>query len=150
MTGSETLSAIGFFFTLTSLLGTLFYVQLSNWYREILELKSKFELNQYGDDNKKGRLECGFQIKRLYNFIPLLVSAVLTVFLLTIGALSVRLGCLTQPFPDILYYYLTASIVFLLIYLSLTAFFLSKGYSVGRMLSNGIDEALRRDRGEAP
>jgi hypothetical protein len=148
MTGSETLSAIGFFFTLTSLLGTLFYVQLSNWYREVLELKSKFELNQYGDDNKKARLECGFQIKRLYNYIPLLVSGVLTVFLLTIGGLSVRLGYLTYPFPYILYYYLAASIVFLVIYLSLTIFFLCKGYSVGRKLSAEVEAALRNDRGE--
>lgn len=150
MTGSETLSAIGFFFTLTSLLGTFFYVQLSNWYRELLELKSKFEMNRYGDDNKKTRLECGSQIDRLYNHVPLLVSAILTFFLLTIGVLSVRLGSITYPFPDILYYYLVAAIVFLIIYLALTGYFLRKGYGVGKYLKTEIERSIARDRGAQP
>jgi hypothetical protein len=150
MTGSETLSAIGFFFTLTSLLGTLFYVQLSNWYRELLELKSKFKMNQYGDDNKKARLECAFQIQRLYNHVPLLVSAVLTFFILAIGGLSLRLGLITRPFPDILLYYLAASIVFLVIYLALTGYFLVKGYAIGKSLTTEISEALDKDRGVTP
>jgi hypothetical protein len=49
LTSPDVTATIGFMLTLVGLIGTFFYVQLSNWLREILELNSKYELNRVGE-----------------------------------------------------------------------------------------------------
>jgi hypothetical protein len=141
---TEVQTAINFFLTLISIIGTFFYVQLSNWYRELLEVEEKFKLNKHGDEHedKRARLECRFQLNRLYNHVPALVSALVSVFLVVIGLLALSLGTQLQPGPQILPYYWIAGGVFYAIYLFLTAYFLIKGYRLGWQLKVEIDESL--------
>ena len=41
------LSVVGLMLTLSSLLGSFFYLQLSQWVRDILAVKSKSDLNKF-------------------------------------------------------------------------------------------------------
>ena len=144
MSTTEAQTAINFFLTLISIIGTFFYVQLSNWYREMLEVEEKFKLNKHGDEreDKRARLECRFQLNRLYNHVPALVSALVTLFLIVIGVLALSLAAQVQASPSILIYYWIAGGVFYVIYLFLTLYFLIKGYRLGWQLKVDIDKSL--------
>lgn len=132
ITSSELTSTIGFFLTLTSLLGTFFYVHLSNWFREKLELKSKYDENSVGDDErrKQARIECRFQLKRLLNHVPPLVSVVITVFILAMLYIAFEMVSSMPSRPAIFNYYVPAFLCFLGTYLALTTYFLVYGYTV--------------------
>jgi|SRR5882724_2217601 len=132
ITNSDITSAIGFMLTLIGLIGTFFYVHLSTWLREVLELKAKYKLNSVGDSEprKEGRLECKFQLRRFLNHIPLLVSIAITGFILLVCNLGSELLKSIQPEPPIASYYRTASTYFLFIYFGLTIYFLLHGYLV--------------------
>lgn len=135
ITSSELTSTIGFFLTLTSLLGTFFYVHLSNWFREILELKSKYDENSVGDERRKqARIECRFQLKRLLNHVPLLVSVVITVFILVMLYLVFEMVSSMPSRPAIINYYVPAFLCFLGTYIVLTTYFLVYGYTVALRL----------------
>jgi hypothetical protein len=129
---SDVTACIGFFLTLTGLIGTFFYVHLSNWLREILELKSKYDLNSVGDQEqrKEGRLECKFQLRRLFNHIPALISLVISLLIVALTCLSLKLIHEISPEPVVASYYKTAGLYFLIAYFSLTIYMLIHGYLV--------------------
>ena len=133
---SELTAAIGFFLTLTGLLSTFFYVHLSNWFREILELQSKYDENKKGDDDRRryARVECRFQLKRLLNHVPILVSGVITVFILVMTYLALTMIASVSPRPLIFDYYQIAFLIFLIAYFALTLYFLIHGYWIAFQL----------------
>ena len=143
LTPSDVTAAIGFMLTLVGLIGTFFYVHLSNWLREILELRSKYELNRVGDTEprKQGRLECRFQLHRLFNHITLLVSLVISFFILVVVHVGQQLIAAAQPEPAIVPYYRTTATVFLLIYFGLTIYMLAFGYYVAFILRKELKQA---------
>ena len=132
LTASDLTSAIGFMLTLVGLIGTFFYVHLSNWLREMLELKSKCDLNSVGDSDsrKQGRLECRFQLRRLLNHITLLVSIVISSFIVTLVLVARQMIEAANPQPAVVPYYKAAASVFLVIYFGLTTYMLAFGYFI--------------------
>jgi hypothetical protein len=139
---SEITATIGFFLTLTSLLGTYFYVHLSTWFRELLELNSKWEENSIGMEEfrKRARIECRFQLKRHLNHVPLLISFILTAFIVSMWILSSHLIASVSPRPVIFNYYSTAFIVFFITYALLTLYFLIHGYVLAYKLHRAINQ----------
>jgi len=95
---SDALSMIGFFLTLVGLLGSFFYVHLSDWYREVLSLATKWEINKFGDDpdQKAGRRECRYEVEEVASWTTLITSLVVTGFVLFVLLLSVVLW-LAEP-----------------------------------------------------
>lgn len=140
LTSPDVTATIGFMLTLIGLIGTFFYVQLSNWLREILELNSKWELNKVGDTEarKQGRLECKFQLRRLLNHIPALMAILISIFIIAVIVIARNLIAATQPQPAVVPYYRTAAVWFLIIYFSLTIYLLLHGYIVGFQLKQKI------------
>jgi hypothetical protein len=138
---SEITSTIGFFLTLTSLLGTYFYVHLSTWFRELLELNSKWEENSVGMEEfrRRARTECRFQLKRQLNHVPILISGILTAFIISMAVISNKLIASVSPRPVILDYYITAFIIFFITYIALTAYFLIHGYIIAFKLRSAIN-----------
>lgn len=143
LTPSDVTAAIGFMLTLVGLIGTFFYVHLSNWLREILELRSKCELNSVGDTEprKQGRLECRFQLHRLLNHVTLLVSLVISFFILFVLYMARKLIEAAQPEPAVVPYYRAAATVFLIIYFGLTVYMLGFGYYVAFRLRKELKKA---------
>jgi len=137
---SEITATIGFFLTLTSLLGTYFYVHLSTWFRELLELNSKWEENSVGMEEfrKRARTECRFQLKRQLNHVPILISGILTAFIISMIVISSNLIASVTPRPAILNYYTTAFVIFFITYIVLTLYFLIHGYIIAFKLRSAI------------
>ena len=136
----EVTATIGFLLTLVSLVGTLFYVHLSNWLRELLEVKAKYELNKVGEteSRRQGRIECRFQLRRLFNHVPLLISVVLSVFIALLCGVAQDLIAVAMPRPPVIPYYVRAATFFLIIYFGLTAYLLVHGYLVAFFLHRNL------------
>jgi len=136
-TTSDLTAAIGYFLTLTGLLSTFFYVHLSNWFREILELQSKYDENKTGDEERRrnARVECRFQLKRLLNHVPILISVIMTIFISTMTILAFIMIGSINPCPVIFVYYAIAFLVFIIAYFVLTLYFLIHGYIIAFHIS---------------
>lgn len=136
----QDIAAIGTFLTLTSLLGTFFYVHLTTWLRDMLALKAKYEFNTGGNTGaeEQAMRECRYALKGLFNILPGLVCFAISIFIIfsawnTYGILA--------PFHDVdplanrLFWSLT---VFLVIYFSLVIYLLGRGYMVGMTIRKGL------------
>ena len=137
---SESIAAIGTFLTLTSLLGTFFYVQLSTWLRDLLTLRSKFELNDGGNtpEEQKALREVRYTLKGLYNTLPFLVTLAISTF---IGFAAWHAFVILGPsrkFDPLADHLAQAFTVFLAIYAILIVFLLIRGYCIGHSLNRKV------------
>ncbi len=136
---SDVLSVIGFFLTLIGLIGSFFYIHLSDWYREVLALETKWALNKAGDEDaqKAARRECRYEAGKTAGWTTLLTSLVVTVFILLVFTLSLLLWINHAERSFEWNYIGVAGASFLLIYLGMTAFFLISGYRKARVVWKG-------------
>lgn len=130
---SQAITTIGTFLTLTSLLGTFFYVQLTNWLRDLLSLRSKFDFNKGGnqEDEKKAIREVRYTLASLYNTLPFLVAIAISCF---IGFAAWNALEILGPYrstDQLAEKMAMALILFLVIYAALVAFLLGRGYWIG-------------------
>jgi hypothetical protein len=84
------LTTVGLMLTLASLVGSFFYIQLSQWLRDVLALGQKVELNKrQGDEaQKRAIVECRVEYRRLanwYTYVVNLVVIAFVVFVVVIG-----------------------------------------------------------------
>jgi hypothetical protein len=136
-------AAIGFLLTLVSLLGGFFAIHLSNWLRDILEVRAKFDANRVGDsqERRSARAECSFTLRRLINHVTLLVTVVLASFIAYVLTLARGLlsgSGVTGPVTDA---YSRGLVAFAIVYGVLTAYFLIAGYVNGGALRADITRA---------
>ena len=133
-------SVIGIYLTLTGLLGTFFYIHRSNWLRDFLRLKAKWDNNKRGTDaqQKTAIRECRFELKGLFNHIPFVVSFVLSAFiwLLYTNAKGLLSGAPTDALAGQLIDMLS---IFVWTYYLLTAYFLVHGLILGVILNRQIN-----------
>jgi len=137
---AETLSVIGFFLTLFSLLGSFFYIHLSTWLQDVLALETKWEIHRTGDepDQKSARRQCRYEIVPLASWNVLITSLVVTFFVVFIFTLSVILW-LGQPNKTMAWLFIGyAGISFIVIYLGMSTYLLVKGFSKARRLWRAI------------
>jgi hypothetical protein len=55
MTDANPLTLVGLVLTLASLVGSFFYIQLSQWLRDLLAVAAKIELYSHGDNPDKDK-----------------------------------------------------------------------------------------------
>jgi hypothetical protein len=137
---AQTIATIGVFLTLTSLLGTFFYVQLSTWVRDIISLRAKYSLNR-GINTEAGRTatrEGQYALSGLLNPIPLITSLAISAF---IGFASYKsynlLGAYNGPGAVIADLSQVFG-VFLAIYTVLVVGLLAFGYGIGLSVRSGL------------
>lgn len=138
----DALSIIGFFLTLVGLLGSFFYIHLSDWYREVLALEVKWEIYRVGDlpEEKQARKECRYEIIKIGNWTVLSTSIVVTIFILFMAILS-GIIWVTEPNKTGVWNYIgIAGLAFLVIYLGMTTLFLVSGYRKTSALQHQIFE----------
>jgi hypothetical protein len=129
----SSLTIIGFLFTLISLLGSFFYIQISNWYSEVLELNKKYEENKEktNAEMKDAIRECRYEYKKLFNFVPVITTIAISGFLIFISERSFFIlnGIQSDKNAVIIQ---TALFVFLAIYFTLMLVFIVGGlvYSI--------------------
>ncbi len=138
--GADALSVIGFFLTLVGLLGSFFYIHLSDWLREVIALETKWRINAVGDDTdqRAARRECRYEVEQIAGWTTLLTSLVVTVFVAFIFVLAVILWR-AQPEKSAAWIYIGwAGAGFMLIYLGMTVYLLSRGYVKARRLYSTV------------
>ena len=138
---TDALSVISFFLTLASLIGSFFYIHLSDWFRDIISIETKWSINKYGDDPDQvsARRECEYEIKRVANRVTLVSSIVTTLFIVLIACLSVGLWVTSPEKSDAWGYVAIAGVSFLVIYLGMTGYLLISGYGKANRLQRAIE-----------
>jgi hypothetical protein len=128
---SDALSVIGFFLTLIGLVGSFFYIHLSDWYRKVVALATKWEINRSGDDpdQKAGRRECRYEVEEVAGWTTLITSLVVTGFVVFMFLLSVVLWLTEPERSDAWAFIAIAGVGFLFVYLGMTVGLLVAGYS---------------------
>ena len=141
---ANALSVIGYFLTLVGLLGSFFYIHLSDWYRDVIALVTKWEINKYGDDPdlKAGRRECRYEIQKVSSWSILLSSYVVTAFIALLFGLSVIMWLAEPQRSDAWIYIGIAGIAFVSIYLGMTIGLLISGYKKALRLRKEIESKI--------
>ena len=137
---SDALTIIGFFLTLIGLLGSFFFVHLSDWYREVVALVTKWRVNRNGDapDQKAGRRECRYEVEQLANCVTLITSLSVTSFVLFVFLLSLALWIAEPQRSDAWVYIGLAGLAFIVLYLGMAIGLLAVGYSKATKLRREI------------
>ena len=137
----QSIATIATFLTLTSLLGTFFQVQLATWLRDLMTLKSKYELNA-GDnptaDEIKALRECAYTLSGLYNKVPALTAGAITLFIAITASQAFAIlstSWSTDPLASRIGLVLGS---FLAIYLMLGGYLMWRGYAIGRELHRNL------------
>lgn len=138
---AEALSVIGFFLTLVSLLGSFFYIHLSDWLRDVIALETKWDFYTAGTgaDKRAALRECRYDIGHLATRTTFLTSLAVSVFIIFIFVLGANLW-LAQPEKSVAWTYIAwAGGGFLLIYVLVTGGLLLSGYcKVKKLNSAGL------------
>jgi amino acid transporter len=128
MTPSNPLSTVSLVLTLASLLGSFFYLQLSQWLRDVLALRQKAELNklQGTEPEKRAIVECRVEFQRLSTWHSYAVNLIVIAFVLFM--LILGLDMIRGAKADQLYWHIhLAMVVFLVLFSVLAAGLLSIG-----------------------
>lgn len=138
---SNPLSTVGLMLTLAGLVGSFFYIQLSNWLRDILALLQKVELNKRaGDENqKKAIVESRIEYRKLATWHTYAVNAsviAFVTFVLVLGLCMIRYAA-TDPMQP---YVLAAFVVFLILFLVLSLGLMFLGYSNAQAIKTHLDK----------
>lgn len=145
MTSNE-LTVIGLMLALASLLGSLFSIHLSNWLRELLQLKKKCDLNKRGNtpENDHAMHECQYTRASLVNHVPWLMSGIMTLFLgLIVWRISdslIKAWCASSEARDLG----IVLIAFIVIYIGLNGWLLTRGVILARDTKQAIDSYNNR------
>jgi hypothetical protein len=137
-------SIIGIFLTLVGLLGSFFYIHLSSWFRDLIALQNKWELNKIGGtpEEIEAQRECRYALRGLYNYVPGLVAGVITLFIgLVSGFILNYLFSIevSGPLSSVLW---VVFLAFLATYFTLTLYFLIAGYRTGARINAEIEQSL--------
>ena len=150
MTASP-LSTVGLMLTLASLLGSFFYIHLSQWLRDLLALRQKTELNrlQGNEVQKRAIVECRVEYRRLASWHTYAVNLVVIGFVHFV--LADGLLMLSQASADPLYaYVLSAFVAFLVTFGVLSFGLLWLGHANARQIRLELERvSARHVRGPA-
>lgn len=88
--------------TLASLVGSFFYIQLSQWLRDLLAVAAKIELYSHGDnpDKDKALLEARIENRKLSSWHVLLTNAVIIAFVCYLVVIGLNLIDAAQADPS--------------------------------------------------
>ena len=116
------LSLLSPLLTLAGLVGSFFYIQLSQWLRDLLALRQKIELNRFAGDEaqKRAIVECRIEYRRLATWHTYAVNLSVigfVLFILVLGLLMIR-SAAADPMYD---YLATALWVFLVLFVGLAS-----------------------------
>jgi len=96
------LSVVGILLTLASLLGTFFYVHLSQWLRDLAALDRKYDLNQLKgtEPEKRAIVECKVELKRLDAWPNYFVNLIVFAFVVFIIIIALQLTDAARTDPS--------------------------------------------------
>jgi polyferredoxin len=139
MAQQSALAVVSVLLTLASLLGSFFYIHLSQWLREILALKQKFDLSDDPSSNsgKRQRYECKVELKKLNSWPNYVVNIVVITFVMFVMGLALNMIKLAAADP--LYDYVNLALwIFSGTFFVLVALLLGTGIVTARSLAKDV------------
>jgi hypothetical protein len=140
MTSPNPLTTVGLMLTLASLLGSFFYIQLSQWLRDVVALRMKVDLNKLEgtEAQKRAIVECRIEHARLTAPLTYAVNGVVILFVLFV--LGNGLLMIQRASEDVLYpYILWPIVVFTISFIVLSGLLLWQGASNARYVRSVLD-----------
>lgn len=136
---SQEIGTLGFFLSLISLLGTFFYVQLSNWLRDLIASEAVYDANAVGgtEQEKEEIRKLKYSIAGLYNKVPLITSTGISVFITLVAGIIISILWHALATDHLAQNLMLALCAFLVIYYGLTIYLLMRGYVIGRKVHGG-------------
>lgn len=136
---SQEIGTLGFFLSLISLLGTFFYVQLSNWLRDLIASEAIYDANAVGgtSEEKEQIRKLKYSIAGLYNLVPLITSVAITAFIALVAGIIISILRHALATDYLAQNLMLALCGFLVIYCGLTIYLLLRGYAIGRKIDAG-------------
>jgi hypothetical protein len=135
------LSIVGFYLALISLLGSLFFIHLGNWYKDITTTEQKWK--RYKNLNNSDKyVEAYLEAYDEKNPQAWVGFTLLTVFMLILGVFAELLKRF-MPAGEALSSYLYLPIyLFFVMYVTVSLIYLLRGYSKVNRLFSEIDQKL--------
>jgi hypothetical protein len=100
------LTMVSLMLTLAGLLGSFFYIQLSQWLRDLMALERKSELNRFAgsEAEKRALLECRVEYRKLVSWPTTVVNLSVILFVLFVlgdALLMIRTAAADPLYPNI-------------------------------------------------
>ncbi|MGK9231700.1 hypothetical protein KXS07_08730 [Inquilinus limosus] len=148
MTPVNPLSLLSPLLTLAGLVGSFFYIQLSQWLRDLLALRQKIELNRFAGDEaqKRAIVECRIEYRRLATWHTTAVNLSVigfVLFVLVLGLLMIREAA-SDPMHG---YMATALWVFLVLFVGLASGLLWLGRRKAKEIGEILDAIAPQPKG---
>jgi len=135
------LSIVGFYFSLVGLLGSLFFVHLGNWYKDISTTEQKWKRFKNLDVRDR-HIECYLEAFDEKNPLSYVGFMLLTSFMLILGVFSEQLKRYLPAGETFTSYMYMPIYLFFVIYFSASLVYLILGYRKVNKLFNEIDKKL--------
>jgi len=132
---------VGLMLTLASLVGTFFYIHLSQWLRDLLALRQKAQLNRLaGDENQKRAIvECRVEYRKLATWHTYVVNLLVIAFVVFV--LADALLMIQYAKTDPVYFHVKiALIVFFILFLVLSLGLIGIGFHNARQTKKLLDQ----------
>jgi hypothetical protein len=100
------LTMVSLMLTLAGLLGSFFYIQLSQWLRDLMALEKKSDLNRFAgsEAEKRALLECRVEYRKLVSWPTTVVNLSVILFVLFVlgnALLMIRTATADPLYPNI-------------------------------------------------
>lgn len=135
------LSIVGFYLSLISLLGSLFFVHLGNWYKSISTTEQKWTRYKFLDVRDK-HIECYLEAFDEKSLTTLIGFILLTTFMVVLGAFSLFLRASIVGDGSLESYLYVPMFLFFALYFLGSTIFLGLGYRKVAQLFQSIDTKL--------
>jgi hypothetical protein len=135
------ISIVGFYLSLIGLLGSLFYLHLGNWLKQIGTTKEKW--NQFKTRNDDKKIECYLEAYDEKSWQPLIGFVLLTIFMAIIVLFGEQIKSLLPLGTNVSFFLYYPMYIFFTIYLIASGLYIVKGYWTARGLYNEIDSKLK-------
>ncbi len=140
MSDVNPLSIVGLLLTLASIIGTFFYLQLSQWLRDLLALDQKVLLSRdlsTPDQQDRVQFESRVELKRLDNVPTTIVNGTVIAFVVFVWVLSLTMIQSASADPSFVFV-LAGLIGFISVFAALVWVLLTQGVACVRRLRTAL------------
>jgi hypothetical protein len=134
-------SIVGFYLSLISILGSLFFIHLGNWYKDISTTEQKWK--RYRTSNARDKhIECYLEAFDEKSPVAAIGFTLLTMFMLVLGFFSIQLRQFTSSEGSLASFLYVPMYLFFTLYCVASLIYLVRGYRKVRRLFGEIDEKI--------
>jgi hypothetical protein len=139
---ANVIAILGLYLALISILGSLFYIHLGGWFRQILLTEMKWTQFKNQKDDRGRQIECYLESFDEKGATPAVGFALLSIFMLVLGGFTLGLINMLPQGSELGYFLYAPGIAFFVLYCSVSAIYLVVGYRKVIRLFSDIQQVL--------